>query len=221
MSIPKEISLNSLMSFPRWNGEQILHPGDWAATQDQPWNLSALVWFITELGCSHPHSPVPQPTWVWLHWTASNQCHWAQFRSLLHSHTCQICTDWPVEPAGPGTDSPQNSAECHHTGHRLQVRRGAFTPTACQPQKERLSLMEMECPGQFLKWYSTVSLVAKVIKLITAKIVQNLWLSSACSFENHLCCQRGEEPSLLEVQMKWYPRIQISVSLNSGLIQAE
>lgn len=120
-------------------------------------------------------SSFPRPIWVWLHWIASNQFHWAKFRSLLHSHKCQICTDWPAEPAGWGTDRPQHS--CWTPPHWTQGlgQEGCFH-TNCMPTTEEktVSALELECPRQFLKCYSTVSLVAKVIKLITAKIAKNL-----------------------------------------------
>lgn len=158
---------------------------------------------LTTLNCLQPMSlstiqiTAAQPHMPNLHRLASGA---SRARHRQPTEFCWMPPHWTQAPGQEG---------CFHTN--------------CMPTTEgkTVSLVEMECPRQFLKWYSTVSLVAKVIKLITAKIVQNLWLSSACSFENHLCCQRGEEPSLLEVQMKWYPRIQISVSLNSGLIQAE
>lgn len=177
MSIPKEISLHSLVGFPRGNGEQISHSGDWAATQDQPWNLSALVWFITGLdstahGCSHPCSPMSQPTWVWLHWAASSQFNWTKFRSLLHSPKCQIGTDGSAVPAGPGTDSPQHF--CWMPPHWTQgVGQEVCFHTNCVPTTEEktVSAVELECPRQFLKCWSTGS---PVIKLITAKLVKNL-----------------------------------------------
>lgn len=127
VSIPKEITLNSLKSFPR--GEQILHPGDWAASQDQPQNLAALVWFIPGLdwtahGCSHPCSPVPRPAWVWLHWTISNQFNWAKFRPL-NAKCAQIGQQCQRDQACTAHSIP---AECHHTRHRVEVRRGASHP---------------------------------------------------------------------------------------------
>lgn len=55
-------------------------------------------------------------------------------------------------------------------------RSGGVLHTHCMATTEEKTApaVELECPRQFRKCYSTVYLVAKVIKLITAKIVKNL-----------------------------------------------